>query len=65
MTEAVSKRLRRAWARRAVTLNLKASDLLIEMEAMLGEDDELVSVVGGVSAATHELANLLEGWADE
>jgi len=54
--------LLRMWARRAVTLNLKAGELLEQIEAICGEDDEdFLPFATNVAASTHELANILEG----
>lgn len=51
---------RRLWHARAVTLNLKASELFNMMKASPSADDSLMGLVADTLCSTAELAGVLE-----
>lgn len=59
MSDIVSKYRRRAWERRALTLKLKAADLMAEMIEALGLDHEGTDLADNVLQAAEDLTHFL------
>lgn len=59
MSEIVSKYRRRAWERRARTLQLKAADLMSDMIEVLGLEHEATDLADNVLHAAESLTGIL------